>query len=277
MALGFLPLSSAGPVRSISTVLRNRQVESYNGCTPQQEAKLGRDFADAAMFANHAAGSLTTDKHAYRNYLRDQDLGHAGGMWSAIELNNSPYNPDDGTGYKFSVRCAPADDKQDTESFAFTDAKPQDDEIARQMKICPRYFRDNMTKRSTTDKIFKPNPGRRDNSWCTPPPYRLKNFMVGGVTLLHEMTHLDVVGVAAGYPQFHDNEGGFDYHGTQDICDLKPENNPPAQARALKTLWDNGKNAEGSVEPYHSAENIAASAFEWYIISMCQYPDDMPV
>ncbi|KAI8635564.1 hypothetical protein F5Y19DRAFT_461163 [Xylariaceae sp. FL1651] len=282
VALGALPLSAAWPARSVATVLKGRQVESYNGCSADQQKKLEQDFADAASIANYAVGTLTTDKNAYKNYLRDEDKEHAENMWSAIELNNTPDDSNhQGTGYKFSVTCAAADDTEckdrTTESFAITDAKPQDGDTAREMKICSKYFTDDLTKRSTTDKVYKPNPKRTDNSWCTPAPYKLSDFMVGGVTLLHEMTHLDIVGVRAGYPSFHDDDGNFDYHGTQDIDDLEPQNNPPQQARNLMTLWRDHKNVDGTVEPYHSAENIAASAFEWYIIDLCQYPDNMPV
>ncbi|KAI1174205.1 hypothetical protein F4777DRAFT_555137 [Nemania sp. FL0916] len=282
MCLGALPLSTAWPAQPVSAMLKSRQISSYNGCSDAQKKKLQQDFADAASIANYAAGSLTTDKNAYKNYLRDQDETHAKGMWSAIELNNTPNDGNhQGTGYAFSVTCAASDDKEcssrTTESWAITDAKAQDGDTPREMKICSKYFTDDKTKRSTTDKIYKPDPGRRDNSWCTPPPYKLGDFMVGGVTLLHEMTHLDIVGVRAGYPQFHDDEDNFDYHGTQDIDDLPPQNNPPQQARNLMSLWRNGQNVPGTVEPYHSAENIAASAFEWYIIDMCKYPDNMPV
>ncbi|KAI1809591.1 hypothetical protein GGS20DRAFT_595961 [Poronia punctata] len=280
--LAALPLSAAFPTRSGLTVLKGRQIESYNGCSDDQKKKLEQDFADAASFANYAVASLTTDKNAYQNYLRDEDWDHVQNMWSAIELNNTPDDSNhEGTGYKFSVTCAAEDDSQckdrTTESFAITDAQPQDGDTAREMKICAKYFSDPLTKRSTTDKVYKPHPGRRDNSWCTPDGYKLADFMVGGVTLLHEMTHLDIVGVRADYPEIHDDDDNFDFHGTRDIDDLDPQNNPPAQARALKALWRDGKNVEGTVEPYLSAENIAASAFEWYVVDRCEYSDDMPV
>ncbi|KAI1158792.1 hypothetical protein F5B18DRAFT_667448 [Nemania serpens] len=282
MSLGALPLSAAWPAHPASAIIKGRQVSSYNGCSDAQTKKLEQDFADAASIANYAAGTLTTDKNAYKNYLRDEDKAHAEAMWSAIESNNTP-NDDEhqGVGYAFSVTCAASDDTEcstrTTESWAITDAQPQDGNTPREMKICPKYFTDALTKRSTTEKIYTPNPKRTDNSWCTPAPYKLSDFMVGGVTLLHEMTHLDIVGVQAGYPQFHDDDGNFDYHGTQDIDNLEPQNNPPQQARNLMSLWRDGKNVEGTVEPYHSAENIAASAFEWYIVDLCEYPDDMPV
>lgn len=50
---------------------------------------------------------------SYKNYLRDEDQEHAQGMWSAIELNNTP-NDDlhQGEGYAFSVTCAASDDTE---------------------------------------------------------------------------------------------------------------------------------------------------------------------
>lgn len=76
--------------------------------------------------------------------------------------------------------------------------------MARQMLICPKYFTDAQTKQSsnTGGKTYKPNPRRTDNSWCILSPFKLKDFMVGGQTLLHELTHLDVVGKAANLPEF---------------------------------------------------------------------------
>jgi hypothetical protein len=89
-------------------------------------------------------------------------------------------------------------------SYAITDAQPEKDSVAREMKICPKYFTDDQTKQSSNSdgKTYKPNPKRTDKSWCIKAPFKLKNFMVGGETLLHELTHFDSVGVEAGYPEF---------------------------------------------------------------------------
>lgn len=86
-----------------------------------------------------------------------------------------------------------------TQSFAITDARPQDGDTARQMKICPIYFTHDWSKQSTTSHKWIPNPGRRDDSWCKPEA-KFRDFSVGGLVLLHEMTHLDAVTKAASYP-----------------------------------------------------------------------------
>lgn len=67
-ALSVLPLTAASPAR-LAHVLKNRQIESYNGCSDPQKAKLQQDFADAAAIANYAVGTLTTDKNAYVHLL----------------------------------------------------------------------------------------------------------------------------------------------------------------------------------------------------------------
>ena len=86
---------------------------------------------------------------------------------------------------------------RDTWSWAVTDAQPEDNGTTRQIKICPKYFTDDRTKRSGKDKEYIP--GKR-GSWCILQPFKLKDFSIGALTLMHEMTHLDVVGLAAGYP-----------------------------------------------------------------------------
>lgn len=133
------------------------------------------------------------------------------------------------------------------------------------MKICPKYFADATTKLSTTSKEYKVNPGRRDNSWCQP-GNKFNDFSVGGITLLHEMTHLDALAAVANYPsvQSHDDDlGDFDTHATEDVFGVTPGNNPPAQARNLAKIWQQGKegNYNDLVEPYRNAESIAAAAF----------------
>lgn len=89
-------------------------------------------------------------------------------------------------------------------SYAITDGQPEADGMARQVTICPRYFTDDRTQRSTnTDgKHYTPSPRRYQKSWCIREPFKLNDFMVGGITLLHELTHLNSVRSVACYPEY---------------------------------------------------------------------------
>lgn len=65
------------------------------------------------------------------------------------------------------------------------------------MIICPPFFTAAETAKTLDSKKIKRNPTRRDNSWCQPGA-RFGDFETAGHTLLHEMTHLNAVGLAAG-------------------------------------------------------------------------------
>lgn len=84
---------------------------------------------------------------------------------------------------------------------------------------------------------------------------------MGGITLLHEITHLDAVGELAEYSEVKDSEG-FESRGTEDVGSTSPSDSPPLQARKLLKLWKSGKaNPANTLEPYRNAESIAAAAF----------------
>jgi hypothetical protein len=67
------------------------------------------------------------------------------------------------------------------------------------MKICGNYFTHPWTMNSLNSKELIKNPSRRDNSWCKT-GNNFRWFSVGGLTLMHEMTHLDGLSAHAGYP-----------------------------------------------------------------------------
>jgi len=70
------------------------------------------------------------------------------------------------------------------------------------MLVCPLFFKDSSSETKndiSTRKFEKPLRGK-DNSWCAPG----NNFLwyeIAGHTILHEMTHLDVVGKSADLPE----------------------------------------------------------------------------
>ncbi|KAI1780710.1 hypothetical protein F4818DRAFT_396558 [Hypoxylon cercidicola] len=258
-----------GPGHAIS----RRLISGYHDCDDGQRKKLGQDFADAANFALHAI-DMDNTKEAFTHYFRtsgdgkSEDWNNAKSIWDTIQQDNDPTNAP----FVFSVRCAKADDQECGDkaslSFAITDARPQDGDTPREMKICPDFFTHASTKQSTTSHPYKPNPGRRDDSWCKPGT-KFSGFSVGGLTLLHEMTHLDAVAKAAGYPEV-DDPAGFKSHGTEDISGLKPDNDPVQQARNLAKLWQDGKQSDQTLKPFRNAESLAASALEWYVMKFCE-------
>ncbi|TPX13625.1 uncharacterized protein E0L32_005828 [Thyridium curvatum] len=270
MHLAFSSLASPTGLGS-SASLGRRYTESINGCNPDQTTKLNQDFADAASFALHAYNDMSKDHAATEGDGADEDLLQAQHLWGIVASNNDPTNPP----YKFSVRCAPNDDQEcssrTTQSFAITDARPQDGDTARQMKICPIYFTHDWSKQSTTSHKWIPNPGRRDDSWCKPEA-KFRDFSVGGLVLLHEMTHLDAVTKAASYPSVHDDDGNFDTHATEDVQGVPPDNNPPLQARNLAKIWQQGKegDCEDLTQPFRNAESLAAAALEAYAMKFCK-------
>lgn len=82
-------------------------------------------------------------------------------------------------------------------SLAITDSTPRTLPAVAQILVCPLFFTATETKSTLDSKNYKVNPGRKDNSWCKP-GQKFKDFETGGHTLLHEMTHLNALGTAAG-------------------------------------------------------------------------------
>lgn len=83
-------------------------------------------------------------------------------------------------------------------SLAITDATPRALPAVAQMLVCPLFFTAAETAKTLTSKSYQTNPGRRDPpSWCSP-GQKFSDFETAGHTLLHEMTHIDALGAAAG-------------------------------------------------------------------------------
>ena len=82
------------------------------------------------------------------------------------------------------------------QSKTITDAKPQEGNKAREMTICPLFFRSDQTRNNLDSKKYD---GNKRGSWCQLGQH-FKDFETGGHTLLHEMTHLDALAKAAGLP-----------------------------------------------------------------------------
>ena len=78
------------------------------------------------------------------------------------------------------------------------------------------------------------------------------------------MTHLDSLGQAAGMPPranvYSIKEDGVVTHGTDDVDGFGDDY--VVAARALKDTWVDNRDdlAEGALQPFQNAENIAAAA-----------------
>ncbi|KAK8004511.1 hypothetical protein PG989_004230 [Apiospora arundinis] len=270
--LALAPLASASPMGNpageVLEVLEARKIDDWEGCSKSNKEKLEKDFKDVIQLAEYAHKGIKKGDKAWTHYFRDgnEDEDHVKNLWDAV----AKVNKDD---FAFSVRCAPKDDKEcqsrTTWSYAVTDARPEDKGTSRQMKICPKYFTDAATKQSMDAKKY--DPGNR-RGWCKLAPYKFKDFSVGALVLMHEMTHLDVVGKEAKLPEKKDPSGAFSAHGTFDT-ENAPLDNPPKQARELLNIWKKGNVPSGTFEPWQNAESVADAALEFWVMDKCKYED----
>ena len=197
-------------------------------------------------------------------------------MYGGIQAGSSD---DSGNGFqlKFIITCKETDDCKD--SLALTDAKPNTDDFTAKIRLCPKFFTDDRTRNNLTSKEFKRNPKRKDNSWCQPDkPFSF--FETGAHTFLHEMTHLNQLGVEAGL--FPDNKGAGDTHGTEDIYQIAKGYDPASperSARKLKDNWvkyNNDKKKKPELQRTENAESYAAAATEFFFQSKCGWPEIQP-
>ncbi|KAH8898318.1 hypothetical protein GQ53DRAFT_817596 [Thozetella sp. PMI_491] len=251
-----------------------REAENFVDCTPDQKDKINRALGDAATLANYAFGNIDTNSKAWSHYFRTDDAGKAEDLnfakkvWSVIESNNDPTNPS----FKFSIRCGKDDNPscKDGKSVAITDAKPQDGDTLREMLICPLFFNPSSTetKNDLSSRKFETPKRGQDNSWCAP-GNNFPWYEVAGHTILHEMTHLDVIGALAELPEIENTDPDgttWKTHGTEDVS---LQGTYPVAARALADIWHNNKQTDGTIKPYQNAENLAAAALEWFMMDQC--------
>lgn len=154
------------------------------------------------------------------------------------------------------------------------------------MVLCDRFFNSNTAQ--TKQNLDTKKIGTRRGQWCQTDE-QFPFFEVAGLTLLHEMTHLDLVGDKAGLSNRDDPYGGgFQSHGTVDVYTLGSDadkamykNMEPWQAgRKLHQLW-NAYNADNSqykptTPVVENAESYAAAALEFYFLSACKWDVILP-
>ncbi|KAL9034930.1 MAG: hypothetical protein Q9180_005134, partial [Flavoplaca navasiana] len=189
--------------KAIPSTLIPRVENNYVNCNEDQKAKLGIAFADATALAGIAFSfdsdhGMKRDSSAFQHYFREEDGDNARTWYGMITANNDPTNAP----FTFSVRCGTDDDKEckapkggKAQTVAVTDSQP-DNEGRREMKICPLFFTADQTTRNLNSKKYDDKRG----GWCVT-GQKFADFETGGHTLLHEMTHLDAIGKAAGLPE----------------------------------------------------------------------------
>ncbi|KAJ7211109.1 hypothetical protein C8J57DRAFT_1606015 [Mycena rebaudengoi] len=120
--------------------------------------------------------------------------------------------------------------------------------------------------------------------WCEA-PYRLGNWMTGAHTIIHEMTHLSMIGVAAGLGGPTSHEGTTDVLGEPDENDHNTDTYgggadgyAPIAAIALRQHWIDhlaqpNTLAEPPVGSTENAESYAAAATEHFFAKKCALGD----
>lgn len=196
-------------------------------------------------------------------------------MYSGIQAGSSG---DRGNAFqlKFIITCKETELCKD--SLAVTDATPNRDDFTAKIRLCPKFFTDDRTKNFLSSKELIRNPKRRDNSWCQPgKPFLF--FETAGHTFLHEMTHLNQLGLQAGL--FSDKNGADDTHGTEDIyaiADGYNRGSPEKSARKLMANWikfdnGNGNGNKPEIKQVENAESYAAAATEFYFQKYCGWDE----
>ncbi|EJD37544.1 hypothetical protein AURDEDRAFT_173402 [Auricularia subglabra TFB-10046 SS5] len=249
MLSGMIVLAMAAHVSATPRpVLLPRDAKNFVDCSASQKTKINTALADAAKLANIAATEIDRSSTAFKHYLRDEDGDSAVKMWSMVAANNDPTNP--------------------PYSLAITDAAPQDGDTLREMKICPRFFSPQQRETKNDLNSKKYDKGKR-GSWCQDGQH-FRDFETAGHTILHEMTHLDALGKAAGVDS-HQDASGLTTHGTDDVGGFG--NEYVSAAREFLDAWvdDPGSLDPNAIKPWQNAENLAAAATEWWFIKQCGF------
>lgn len=209
--LSFAAHVTAAPATTPAHNLFKREINWDASCTrnipndPQgrkYKDRAGIAFSDAATMANSIYnalpqdGSLYQGNAAFTHYFDQTDLTQVKNMLQTIYNNNIPSTEDGG--YTITVKCGSDQDSTCGTSsvFASTNPRPGD---AGQIVLCDFFFIDwgsnptKSTRYDLTSKLFTTKRG----GWCqTGEDFPF--FEIAGLTVLHEMTHMDIIGGLAG-------------------------------------------------------------------------------
>ncbi|KAK0650558.1 hypothetical protein DIS24_g6682 [Lasiodiplodia hormozganensis] len=258
--LSWALFSTAAVVNAVPHALLRRD-DSYEivDCGGNTD-RIQKALDDAAALAKIAEG-IDDESTAFTHYLRKDDKSYATDLWKTIAMNNDPSTAP----YQFTIRCVNSCTGDEANSLAVTDATPPINDVPRrEMKICPLFFTSARTANNLDSKKYD---GDKRGSWCQT-GQKFKDFETAGHTILHEMTHLDAVGTAAGMPERA--QDGFRSHGTDDVVGYGDDY--VTTARAFLSDWVNHADEmhPNALKPYQNAENIAAAATEWWFLQSCK-------
>ncbi|KAF2175777.1 hypothetical protein K469DRAFT_701472 [Zopfia rhizophila CBS 207.26] len=255
--------TSANP----NNVLKREFKPEILNCNDAQKKHITESLSQVTGLAVGAYGVLTdgdgwkTNK-GYTHYFKNEDYDKVKAAYQQL-MGNSPF--------AFKIRCAPESECV-SGSFGFTDPTKEDFEGhghtkgVRVINLCPPFF----TDKRTTGPLPPANDEEGLKKYCEfKESKKLMDFECGGHTLLHEMSHLDSFGVAAGYPEVTHTPGGgedfeYKYHGTVDWNNKGTAGN----ARTLKT-----SKAKNKPETWQNAESLAAAATEMGAMWRCDLSD----
>jgi hypothetical protein len=264
----------ASPIQSAPAVSNLVARADYAGCSADQKTTIQTHLKEVGTLAKSAYQLLGQDKdkwsknNGWKHYFKDEDHDKVRKAYEVLMTVGT-----DKQGIKYEVRCGTNGKECGANTgFAYADATeesyagPGYTKGTRLITICPPFFTDENSKRNL------PGNDADTKKYCeNKESKKILKFETGGHTLLHEMSHLDSFGVAAGYPEEthkkdDKREGDFEFkfHGT---VDWKPQSNA-GNARTLK----NSK-AKNRPERWQNAESLAAAASEIYAMGKCDIKD----
>ncbi|KAF2127461.1 hypothetical protein P153DRAFT_398793 [Dothidotthia symphoricarpi CBS 119687] len=267
--VGFASTVSCIPIGNLSeTALLPRQSQTQmSGCSDAQKDHIQASLIQVSGLAVGAYGVLSEDANVwkknkgYTHYFKETDFDRVKDIYQVLmSIGGSDSK------VQFNIVCAPSCAPG---GFAFADPTEEDYEGnghtkgTRVVTICPEFFEDERTTRDL------PAAGDTDGlkRYCEfKESKKITDFEVGGHTLLHEISHLDSFGIAAGYPELTWKGAPFEYkyHGT---VDWKGKSTA-GSARTLK----NSK-AKDKPETWQNAESLAAAATEMGAMWRCDMTD----
>ena len=201
--LGVLLTAYTGTISALipgNKTLVRRVALMDDTCNPHNHyAKAVAAIQDAKKIASWAASHETIqDSTAFKYYFSSEDADTVKNMFQVLERVFL-------RGFNFLVRCGNIQNREmcSDERFvavAFTG-------VGGYIVLCDLFFSDIVDVRQELgDKRYT----RNRNGWCHA-GQNYTFFQVGGAVILHELTHLDIIGREAGLPARRGT------HGTEDI------------------------------------------------------------
>ncbi|KAM7212646.1 hypothetical protein V8F06_011974 [Rhypophila decipiens] len=276
VALGLMVVARAAPAGAKEyESLQRRGPREYLDCSPEQQGALQAALGDMFRITDKplqeffvdGVNSFDPNKLAYAHYFRNEDRSKVADAFKAL---HDASNPAMSLAVSYNIQCAGEGAAGCASGdLAFTQPFPEDfvggGEIAgvRKVIVCPGFF----TESRTTRRL--PESQEEIDAYCQfKESKKFNEFETGAHTLLHEISHLDSFGRAAGYPVRNQEAGlhfpSYDYQGTDDWHQIST----PGNARTLKS-----GNAGDKIETFENAESLAAFSLEYWVATVCGLED----